>query len=73
MQKIGARASKMSRATPTSMCRAKLNNDANMDDFALYLLLARYVALNLAITYAIKKLARILKLFSREVKFTDTL
>ena len=61
MQKIGSRASEQSRATSTSMCRAMLNNVANMDNFALYLLMSRYVALNVALTYAIKKLVCKLK------------
>jgi len=45
-----------------------LNNGANMDNFALYMLATRYVALNVALTYAIKKLARELKNYSRERK-----
>ena len=55
------------------MCRAMLNNVANMDNFALYLLLSRYVALNVALTYAIKKIARELKYYSRKRKINDTL
>lgn len=44
-----------------------------MDYFGLYLLISRYVALNLAITYAIKKLVRDWKYYSRERKFYDAL
>ena len=57
----------ISRATSTSMCRAMLNNIANLYDFAPFLLATRHIALNVAITYAIKKLARqIKKLFARK-------